>query len=191
MYMNNVVLGLDISTRIVGISLYGPKLIKLDSIKLAKYDKNLFKKTDVVCERLQKIKEEFYYKTIKVYAEQSLKHFQPGKSNAATLFTLADFHGRIVQAAYNIFGLEPIELNAQSARKKVFGRARFPDFDNVKEAIAMSVLELEPSLDGTFPLRRVAQGKKPSLLFKDYVYDEMDAYVIAKAGWLTENEGKS
>ena len=182
------VLGLDISTTCVGYCVYGPDLKEIGSVRLGSYGTNLFEKATAIRDVLINLKRDF--DITNVAAEQRLMHFRAGMSSAKTLFTLADFHGRIVQEAYNLFDVEPMELNAQSARKKVFGKARFPDFDEVKEAIACGVIELEPQLEDHFPLRKALKGKKPSLLFRDHAYDEADAYVVARAAWEIENVRK-
>ena len=109
-------IGLDISTSIVGISIFkNKKLSKLIYIDLSK-EKCIFKKA--------KMFEDFFLKNfvdIKnidyIYIEDILQSFSRGLSSANTLMKLAKFNGIVSNIVYNITHLIPEYINVNTARK--------------------------------------------------------------------------
>jgi len=108
-------MGLDISTNIIGVSLFeNNKLVYLNYIDLRKID-SLFKKADFVRNRFGELKEKF--KVSKISIEESAQSFRKGFSSAQVLSILSRFNGVVSQISYEEFNTEPIYYNVSTARK--------------------------------------------------------------------------
>ena len=111
-----MILGLDISTSITGITILDKdcEILYNDALDTRKY-KSLFEKARVLQEKLKEISKQ--YKVKEIYIEKSLQSFRSGFSSAKTLSTLSSFNGIVSWMCFEIFQREPEYIAAPSARK--------------------------------------------------------------------------
>src|SRR3990167_6648249 len=170
-----MIIGLDVSTSIIGISLFdlNGDLLELTHIDLHKL-KNIYEKANFAREQIKKITSQYkiikHQPNIQVFIEQPLKRFMLGKSSASTITLLAGFNMLISYFVVEDFGVIPEHIDASSARKtcgikiqKGVGTAKEQTFVQVREKL--------------LPNRQWLK-KKNSENYKDYCYDESDAYII-------------
>lgn len=176
-----MILGLDISTSITGMVILDDSgsVILFDMVDMrSKKYKTFFCKADAIERRLAQIKAT--YKIDKIYIEQSLQAFRPGLSSAQVILTLGKFNGIVSWISYKIFGFEPEYIGASTARK-ILG-IKVERGQNAKEIVLKRVLELEQS----FKVEYTPKGNPVAGSF-----DRADAYVIAKAGYLSCQTSKN
>lgn len=170
--MDNVILGLDISTSITGATIIqNGKILKTtfwdtrNKNKFATiYDKAKFVKTQL--EDLA-----FDHKVSHIYIEQSLHSFRSGFSSAQTLSTLSRFNGIISWICWDLFKIQPEMIAATSARKQA--GVAIKRGDNAKEKVLDFVLDSFPQIK----IQYTKHGNpKPGTL------DMCDSIVIALAG---------
>ena len=163
-----MILGLDISTSIIGITLldYNNNIIVNDSIDLRKY-KNFFIKSEKTAEYFLK----FSHKPNNVFIEQSLQSFRSGFSSAATLSTLSRFNGVVSWLAYKQWGIEPEYIAASSARK--LAGVKIIRGQPAKQQVLQHLLDNEPS----FVVEYTSHGNP-----KPDTYDRADSLIVAMAG---------
>lgn len=164
-------IGLDISTSVVGISIFNKeyKLINLSYIKLTK-GKTLFEKLDEFIEFMNK---EGYIKfpISFISIEEPLKKFKGKFSNADTIQKLTIMNALISGYLYKTLNIEPEYHNSEAARKTVFPKLIIPkSTPNKKYLIWNSVMNLEPQINWEY-------SKKTHKL-KDENFDMADSYVI-------------
>jgi hypothetical protein len=178
-----MILGLDISSSIVGVSVFNDDdtLYDLRNIDLRKID-SFFKKADYVRARLQDIKCELLSQGLCVSlisVEECAQSFRKGFSSAQTLSTLARFNGVVSQIAYEIFCVEPLYYNVVSTRKSLGIKLDKSGEIDTKEQIVAWVAKEEPAFN--WPTRIISKGKNVgNKIFEVYCYDMADAYVIGK-----------
>ena len=112
-----------------------------------------------------------------VYIEQSLQSFRSGFSSARTLSLLSRFNGVVSWLCYEIFAIEPEYLAASSARKLC--GIKIPKGKKAKNVALQFVIDNVPA----FEVQYTRHGN-PRAGFTD----RSDSYVIAKAGWLREEQ---
>jgi len=179
---STITLGLDVSTANTGIALLEgsvdgshPKILLLTHVELSKVD-GFWLKVDALRRTLFDCKIDIIRAT-HVFVEESLQAFRPGLSSANTLMTLAKFNGVVSSVVRDLTGLTPTPIAATSARKmcgisvKKGSPAKKQVFDRLV-GVGGALAHVE------FPTKR---GGAP----KDWAYDEVDAYVIARAGLRT------
>jgi Holliday junction resolvasome RuvABC endonuclease subunit len=186
-----MILGVDISTSITGFAIVADgNLLYYDSIDLRKY-KNFFKKAEVIKEKLTDIFEAYQcnnddlvggaaFPIEHIYIEQSLHMFMSGKSSAKVLSTLTRFNGIVSWMLYELFEIEPTYIAAATSRKQagITGlRGK-----KAKEVVLQFLLDNEPA----FHVEYTKHGNP-----KPESFDRADAIVVAKAGWVLEQKGKS
>ena len=170
-----MIIGLDISTSITGITILDNsgnivinEVVNMTSKKFTSF----FMKAEAVERRLAQIKNE--YKIEKIYIEQSLQAFRPGLSSAQVILTLGKFNGIVSWICYKVFGFEPEYIGASTARKTL--GIKVERGENAKEVVLKHVMALE----STFKVEYTAHGNPVAGSF-----DRADSYVIAKAGYLS------
>jgi len=178
-------LGLDVSTSVVGITILEnlsdelPNL--LDHIELSKC-KDIWEKADTVKEKLQSIKSNVDYADISnIFIEEALLGFRTGMSSAATITTLVRFNGIVSYIARDCFGFQPQLLSAATARRmcgfKLHKTAvAGPQKDQVFKLVTESFLK-----DVKWQLKKNGQPK-------DWSKDVVDSYVIARAGYMIQEQ---
>lgn len=166
-----MILGLDISTSITGITIVNDSGVVLlnESVDTRKY-KSFFLKAEKLKFCLTNIRKEYNIK--EVYIEQSLQSFRSGFSSAKTLSTLSRFNGVVSWMCYSLWSVEPEYLAATSARKLC--GIKVPKGQKAKPIVLQFVLDNEP----TFVLEYTRNGNP-----KPDAYDKADSWVIAKAGY--------
>ena len=171
-----MILGLDISTSITGYTVldYGGNILACDHIDLRK-EKNLFRKVQIIRKQLEELEGD--YPIERVYIEQSLQSFRSGFSSAQTLSLLSKINGIVSWLCYNLFYGEPQYLAATSARKLC--GIKIPRGQKAKAVSLQFVIDNVPG----FEVEYTRHGNpRPGYA------DRSDSYVIARAGWLSENQ---
>lgn len=178
-------IGLDISTSVIGISVFhNQKFHELKHINLSKvkciFEKS--RKTEIVLNALFQ-----QYQVDKIYIEDTLQSFSRGMSSARTLMQLAKFNGIVSNIAYRLTNIKPVYINVNTARKTL--QIKIDKTINVdkKEQIVEWVNNDLGSYN--WPKKTISRGiNKGVVKFENFCYDMADAYVICKAGIIIENE---
>ena len=187
-----MILGVDVSTSITGLAIVADgSIVYYDSVDLRKY-KNVFEKGVVLKEKIvdlyeayQFSNEEFFlgnskYPIEHIYIEQPFTFFNSGGSSAKTMATLQKFNGIVSWFLYEIFEMQPNYVLAQSARKTV--GIKVPRGEKAKAVVLKYLLDTEPA----FNVEYTKQGNP-----KPESYDRADAIIVAKAGYIIEQERKN
>ena len=166
-----MILGLDISTSITGITILDKdcEILYNDALDTRKY-KSLFEKAKVLQEKLKEINKQ--YKIKDIYIEKSLQSFRSGFSSAKTLSTLSSFNGIVSWMCFEIFKREPEYIAAPSARKLC--GIKIPKGQKAKQVVLNFLLDNEPS----FVVEYTKFGNP-----KPKYFDMADSIIIAKAGF--------
>ena len=177
--MQSYCLGLDISTSIIGISIFENKKMKdLFYIDLTK-TKCMFDKAKNYRLFLEEKLKLFNIENI--YVEDTLQSFARGLSSAKTLMTLAKFNGVISNITFELTGIKPEFINVNVARKTL-GIKIDKSIDKDKKE---QVMDWVASDIGHYdwPTKIISRGKNKGLVkYEKFCYDIADAYVICKAG---------
>ena len=171
-----MILGLDISTSIVGIAVINPEtkeLVVSEHIDLTKID-SVFSKAELVGSELWQIGNNHDIKNL--FVETALMRFIPGRSRADTIVKLAKFNGIVSWMCYDTFGLQPTYLNVNTARS-LYGLSfpRGTKGPKRKKMVIEAVIEKEKT---AFKYEMARGGKN----YKKGTDDRADAIVIARAG---------
>ena len=172
-----MIIGLDISTNVVGIALLNidGSLHLLEHVDLEKTRTGLFDKANVVKDRLNNIKEKCIIDYI--FIEEALVKFRPGKSSASTISTLLKFNGICSYISEEVFSKRPVFILAPHARK-VCG---ITIDKKTKKAIGVKTIVMNhvvQMLGEKFEILRTRTGS-----VKPTTYDRADAFVTAYAGY--------
>jgi hypothetical protein len=168
-----MILGLDISTAVVGVALIDDgELILSTHWDISKAD-TLFEKAEMIGSELWQLRE---HGIKHVFIETALKKFIPGRSRADTIMKLAKFNGIVSWICYETFELEPTYLNVNSARS-LYGLSfpRGTKGPQRKKMVIEAVIEKEKT---AFKYEMARGGRN----FKKGTDDRADAIVIARAG---------
>jgi hypothetical protein len=182
--MNNnkidVIIGLDISTSVVGIAALEKQTgnyLKLDYEQLINKKKfpDIWSKIDYMNNFFATtnfIKPNWNVETIAV--EEAMKRFNSGSSSANTILTLAGFNQTLCYLLYKQFNIKPTYINVRSARAKLGIKI---DYKDKSKTTKQKVLDEIYFRNPNFPW---IINKKTLKLTK--VNEDMcDAYVIAEA----------
>lgn len=169
------ILGLDISTSCTGYSVVETiqgRCVELGYFQLDKCD-GFFEKCNLFRKGLRDLKDR--HPQIKIACiEENLQAFRPGLSSAKTINTLARFNGAASLITYEELCLEPVFLNAVSARSslgiKIDKKSSLPTKQQIFDFV-------RPVLDIDWPVTKTGN-------YKTSCFDMSDAYVLARAGWL-------
>jgi len=170
-----MILGLDVSTSIVGVCvLENDKIVHTAYIDLRKI-KNFFEKAHRVEAALKDIKKDF--KIEYIYIEQALMFFRRGGSTAKTMSILQRFNGIVSWICYNVYDMEPNYITPIGARSKCGIKVKRGQ--KAKEVVMKHFLDNEDF--------GIVYTKKGNI--QKYCYDMADAIVVARAGYylLQEN----
>jgi hypothetical protein len=171
--------GLDISTSIIGVSLFeNNKLLRLFHIDLTK-TKCMFEKAELFEKILIKNIKDVHIKNI--FIEDVLQSFARGLSSAKTLMQLSRFNGIASNIVYKVSGIKPVFINVNTARKSLGIKLDKNSIKNKKEQIMDWV---DGDVGGyEWPTKIISRGVNKGLVkFEKFCYDIADAYVICKAG---------
>ena len=167
-----MILGLDISTSITGVTVISEddEILLNEAWDLRKY-KNFFDKANFVNQQIVKLTGERCFDIRSVFIEQSLQSFRSGFSSAKTLSTLSRFNGVVSWMVYKEFGIEPQYIAATSARRLC--GIKVPKGIKAKQFVMNYLIENEPN----FAIEYTKFGNP-----KPEYYDRADSLVIARAG---------
>tara|TARA_R110000824_G_scaffold32672_1_gene105279 strand:+ start:20932 stop:21504 length:573 start_codon:yes stop_codon:yes gene_type:complete len=181
-----MILGLDISTSITGVSVVADgELVYYDSIDLRKY-KDIFEKSTQIKEKLMDLFEMYQcnnelkysigadaeYPIEHIFIEQPFTFFNSGGSSAKTMAILQKFNGIVSWMIYELFEIKPEYIGATQARKLC--GIKVPRGQKAKKVVLEHLLETEDA----FVIQYTSHGNP-----KPESYDKADAIVIAKAGY--------
>lgn len=171
-----MILGLDISTTMVGVALIDPesrRLILSQGWDISKHN-TTYEKAEVIGAELYALRSN--YNIQHVFIETALKRFMPGKSRADTIIKLAKFNGIVSWVCYECFDLKPIHINVNTARS-LYGLSfpRGTKGPKRKKMVIEAVIEKEKT---NFKYEWARGGKN----YKKGTDDRADAIVIARAG---------
>tara|TARA_Y100000310_G_scaffold219554_1_gene220946 strand:+ start:1145 stop:1666 length:522 start_codon:yes stop_codon:yes gene_type:complete len=165
-----MILGLDLSTSIIGICVVDDagNICLQEYIDLRK-EKTFFDKVNVSRDKILDIIKQNNIRD--VWIEQSLQAFRPGFSSAKTLLTLSKFGGIMEWIIFEGAGITPQYVGATSARKMC--GITVPRGAKAKSVVMHFLLDKEPA----FVVEYTKHGN-----IKKHFYDIADAIVVAKAG---------
>lgn len=163
-----MILGLDISTSIVGVCVMNDnKIVHTEYIDLRKVG-NFFEKARKVEDSLKEIKKNHNIEHI--FIEQALMFFRRGGSTAKTMSVLQRFNGIVSWQSYQLFDMEPNYITPISARSKC--GIKVAKGKKAKEVVMEHFIESEE-----FEIIYTRHGN-----VQKYCYDIADAVVVARAG---------
>ena len=170
-----MILGLDISTTIVGVALIDANgnLIVSEHWDITKQD-TLFEKAEMIGSLLWALKNE--HNVDHVFIETALKKFIPGRSRADTLIKLAKFNGIVSWLSFDTFNQTPTFINVNTART-LYGLS-FPRGTKGPQRKKMVVEAVNDKEKSAFRYEMARGGKN----YKKGTDDRADAVVIARAG---------
>lgn len=187
-----LLMGLDVSTSIVGVCLMddaiepddkGSHIILLDHIDF-KGCKTLWDKADVVYhyfadvirnsfedERLPRDK---FYCPLRIILEEPLMGFRPGMSSAQTISTLMRFNGIVSYISRMVFKCEPEYIGSAHARKLCGIKLQRTALGGPQKEQVFAHMVANDLKHVQWPIKK--NGKQV-----DWSRDACDAYVIARA----------
>jgi Holliday junction resolvasome RuvABC endonuclease subunit len=178
-----IVLGLDISTSVVGFSFLDDVSIDHEIKELGhiefKDTGDIWKKSDMFIETLREAVKRVG-KPEAVYIEEALLGFSQGNSNQ-TLTTLIKFNAICSLLVRQEFGFDPIHVPAPTARKL----CGIKTIQVKKCGIPIKKQVFQWALAG--PLSNREFPKTRTGTYKPFCYDQVDAYVISYAGTILRN----
>jgi len=163
-----MILGLDISTSIIGVCiLKDDKIVHTDYIDMRKIG-SFFEKAQKVETVLKEIKKNHNIEHI--FIEQALMFFRRGGSTAKTMSVLQRFNGIVSWQSYQIFNMEPNYVTPISARSKC--GIKVARGKKAKEVVMEHFIKSQE-----FEIVYTKFGN-----VQKYCYDIADAIVVARAG---------
>jgi Holliday junction resolvasome RuvABC endonuclease subunit len=171
-----MILGLDISTTMVGVAIIDPdskSLVHCEGWDISKCQ-SMFDKAEYIGANLYTIRSQYDIKH--VFVETALKRFLPGKSRADTIIKLAKFNGVVSWLCFECFEFVPTYINVNTART-LYGLSfpRGTKGPQRKKMVIEAVIEKEKT---SFKYEMARGGKN----YKKGTDDKADAVVIARAG---------
>ena len=178
--MKTYILGIDISTAVIGFAVMTTdhKLITYDKLKFKK-DLCLEQKAEYFKNKVESI--DSYYCISEVFVEQPAMMFGRGKTTANTMAKLQRFNGMCCYAIYDLLKIQASMVHSNSARKKM--NISIPrNVLNKKHFIIEEVSKKYPNFN--YKLTRYGNPEPGT-------DDIADAIVVAYAGVTTYNEGNN
>jgi hypothetical protein len=185
--LKDVIVGLDISSSVVGISVFNKELELIDLLSL-NYKKEkienyliLFTKVELFREKLVEYLETNSYSLYELRIEANAKAFSSGKTTAHTLFTLAKINALICYTIWNTFPDAKIkEVQVATARKKIGFKKDNKSSKKIKEQVFDFTLQKYKEVLKFLPTKTLKSGpRKGTVDYEDYAKDMIDAFVIA------------
>lgn len=184
MTFNGNLLGLDVSTNIIGYTVLNSEGIYLDS---GYCDLDSKKTTVQKAAQFHKVLKELSgrYHISAVWIEEPFMMFAKGGSSAQTMSKLSSFNGMIQYACLNTFEFDPNMINANHARKTLGIKIQREKICGVstKEQILAWVKNELPNFQ--WPTKTLKSGPRKGLeIPAPSCYDIADSYVVAKSGFV-------
>jgi len=166
-----MILGLDISTSVVGLSIINEdkELILCNAMKF-KANSELEFRAEFLTQSIKAL--ETTYRIQHVFIEQPFIAFSGGKTTAVTMSKLQRFNGMCCYGIYSVFGDSPTLIQANKARGLVGIKVKRGE--KAKEK-ALKWVEEEYQKEFTYELTSHGNPKPGT-------YDMADSLVIARAG---------
>ncbi len=180
-------IGLDISTSCTGVCLTSSsgQMIRMDYIDLKKQP-TLWTKADVVRHFMEGFLTPVERQSLEsIFVEENLQVFRRGLSSARTLMTLAKFNGIVCYILREVFGIEPVSINVNEARKSVGLKivSKKKGGDPTKEQVIRWVSTELEGCGYTWPTKTLRSGPRVGkTILLPACADMADAYVICQAG---------
>jgi len=167
-----MIVGLDVSTSIVGICKLtnDGKFVSTDYVDLRKI-KDFIEK----CEKFHDALFECADLVDKLFIEDKLSGFSGGKTMQQTMMKLAGFNGAVTYIAAQVLKCRPIHIHPSTAKATMKIDGLFIPKGADKKKLT---LEFCKKIEG-FPYIETKNGNPQA-----YCYDQADAYLIARAGFL-------
>lgn len=170
-----MILGLDVSTSITGVSVidHNGELLLYEAwdMRNKRHFPDLWTKADFIENKLRELKVNRNFIIDKIYIEQSVQYRSDGLSSAKTILTLAKFNGIVSYLVRRVYNMNPEYIAASSARKAC--GIKVERGKKAKQVVLEHLLENEPA----FQIKYTKHGN-PS----PGSYDMADAIIIARAG---------
>ncbi len=167
-----MILGLDVSTSIVGIAILNDDgiLLSTDYVDLTK-ETNFYKKSCMVKDKLEHIE----LPITTVFIEDKLSGFAGGKTMQQTIVKLAAFNGVVSYLTNEIFKFEPTHIHPSTV-KAIMKRDGLvvPKGADKKKLTVEFCRQIK-----NFQYNETKTGNP-----KPYCYDMADAYICGRAGFL-------
>ena len=181
-----MILGLDVSTSTTGYCVLDNhgKLVELNAISLSRH-KTVYDKAAQIKNVFNVLKKQYEIKQI--FVEENLQAFRPGFSSAKTILTLAKFNGITCLLANQEFGIVPIDINVNVARKAI--NLKILRGKSSQKNTKQQVFEwVDKKIDFDWPTKVLKSGpRKGQSTYESCIYDMADAFVIAVAGFKMNN----
>ena len=187
--MTSCSLGMDISTTHVGYCLQDNdtgETLDMACINLpSKEYEDIWEKVDAVKAKMTELTIAWRlagWNVSNIYVEESLKNFKAGASSADVIVKLAQFNAMVSFLTRNLFGINPVFLNVNTARSRI--GIKVLKKKGVKNDTKKQVLEqVSKKVQWTWPTKVLKSGpNKGETVFEEEAYDICDAWVICKAG---------
>lgn len=182
--MTSNILGLDVSTNIIGYTILSSEGKYLDS-GFCDLDskKSTVQKAAQFHHVLRELDDRYHISS--VWIEEPFMMFAKGGSSAQTMSKLSSFNGMIQYACLNTFEFDPSMINANHARKTLGIKIQREKICGVstKEQILSWVKTQIPGFD--WPTKTLKSGPRKGLTIPaPSCYDIADSYVVAKSGFV-------
>lgn len=173
------IMGLDISTSVVGVTILDENFnVELMTHISFKSSMNFWEKADHALEQFWEIFDKHGAMHV-VYVEEPVLSYSPGKSSAQTIMTLAKFNYILSYEIRLHQNRDPIHITVGEARKtcgiKTVQRKKAGGLSHKEQTFKYLTSPGQPLHGVPFP-------KTKNGTYKNYVADEVDSYVIARAG---------
>ena len=177
--MNKFILGLDVSTSRVGITILNSNadLIDCQVVKLNSKDQ-----LEIRCDQLKNYLKLNYnkYNIKEIYIESPFVMFSGGKTTAMTMAKLQRFNGMVSYMVRQLYGINSVSIAANKARGLVGLKIKRGEKTKLK------VIEwVESEYPKEFIVEYTRHGNP-----KPGTDDMADSVVIARAGLLIDKESK-
>lgn len=186
--MTSNILGLDVSTNIIGYTILSEEGKYLDS-GFCDLDskKTTVQKAAQFHHVLRELNDRYHISS--VWIEEPFMMFAKGGSSAQTMSKLSSFNGMIQYACLNTFEFDPSMINANHARKTLGIKIQREKICGIstKEQILSWVKNEIPNFD--WPTKTLKSGPRKGLIIPaPSCYDIADSYVVAKSGFVKSSQ---
>ena len=178
-----MIIGLDISTAIVGITILTNDGVFADSHAVALPSSALSERALFLRDRLKEIIKD--YDIDQIWIEEPFQRFAKGGSTAATMIRLATFNGMCQFMIYQMTDVLPGLINANAARKTVglkIQREKTCGISTKEQVLGWARTKI-PGFP--WPKKTLKSGPRKGLTINcPSCYDIADSYVVANAGFI-------
>lgn len=181
-----MIVGLDISTSIVGITVLSNSGAHTESCAVILPNSELSERAQFLHSRLEEIISR--YDVDHVWIEEPFQRFAKGGSTAATMMRLATFNGMCQYMVYQMTGIVPGLINANAARKLVglkIKREKICGISTKEQVLSWAKTQLA---NYSWPQKTLKSGPRKGLTIDcPSCYDIADSFVVAKSGFIKSN----